>query len=200
MNLAEAVPMLDALTKAGADLTVRLHGRTLLHLAAGDGQLQVLTWLLRRGADVHAVNDCPAGCEQRGQTALHDAQAPGGDGASELLLARGARVDALSEAGRSALHVAAAGGNLPGVFLLCRHGADPARKDSSGATPHALAQRAARAGVSQGLPVEWAAPLAQWLEPGGGCAHVAALAHSTGAPVPEDAARVIYGKSVTVGK
>jgi hypothetical protein len=74
-RLAEAVPMLETLTAAGADLSVRLHSRTLLHLAARAGDLEVATWLLERGADGHAVNDCEAGCEQRGQTPLTSATA-----------------------------------------------------------------------------------------------------------------------------
>lgn len=74
--------MLDALAAAGADLTVRLNGRTLLHLAARDGNLEVVIWLIDRGADVEASNDCPAPCPERGQRPLHDALAFNDDATS----------------------------------------------------------------------------------------------------------------------
>ena len=127
--------MLDLLAGAGADLTVRLSGRTLLHLAARDGNLEVATWMLDHGLDPDLRNDCSNRCDEAGQTALHDAQAVRADDMSALLLARGAEVDAIAQNGRTPLHLAAQGGQLGGAFVLCRHGADPARRDIQGQTP-----------------------------------------------------------------
>jgi hypothetical protein len=200
IQLVEAVPMLETLTAAGADLSVRLQGRTLLHLAASNGDLDVATWLLGRGADVHAVNDCDAGCEQRGETPLHDAQAFREEEMSELLLARGARLEALSANGRSPLHVAADRGLLSGAFVLCRHGADPARKDASGKTPYDLARSPAIPRDPNNVRPEDEAQLVQWLKTDGGCTKVAATARSTGAPVSEDDARKIYAQTVNVSR
>jgi ankyrin repeat protein len=159
----------------------------------------VATWLLKRGADVHAVNDCEAGCDEQGQTALHDAQAFRDDEMSELLLEHGARVDALSANGQSPLHVAGDSGRLSGAFVLCRYGADPARKDTSGKTPYDLAVSSTRPRESNVVRPEDEAQLRQWLKPGGGCQQVAAKARSTGAPVPDDEARTVYGQTVSSG-
>ena len=198
-NTEEPIAMLETLAGAGADLTVRLHGRTLLHLAAREGDLDVATWLLKRGADVHAVNDCDAGCEERGQTPLHDAQHFRGDEMSELLLARGALVDALSAKGRSPLHVAGDAGRLSIAFLLCRYGADPALQDGSGKTPYDLARSPTRPRDADVRP-EDEAQLVQWLKPDGGCKQVAVTARSTGGPVSDAEARAVYARTVTVGR
>ena len=198
-NTEKPVTMLETLAAAGADLMVRLQGRTLLHLAASEGDLEVASWLLKRGADIHAVNDCDAGCEERGQTPLHDAQHFRGDEMSELLLAHGALVDALSANGRSPLHVAGDAGRLSIAFLLCRYGADPALRDGSGKTPHDLAQSPTRPRDSDVRP-EDEAQLVQWLKPDGGCKQVAATARSTGAPVSDDEARTVYARTVNVSR
>jgi ankyrin repeat protein len=193
-----SVPMLDALANAGADLAVRLNGATLLHLAARKGDLEVATWLLGRGADVRAVNDCADGCAERGRTPLHDGLAFRDDEMSELLLARGARVDAPSANGQSPLHLAGATGRLTGAFVLCRHGADPARLDAAGKTPYDLAQVKAQPGdADRELPLG-RLQLVQWLKPESGCATVAATARSTGTPVSDDDARAVFAKTVIV--
>jgi hypothetical protein len=191
-----AVAMLDVLAAAGADLTVRLSGRTLLHLAARDGNLEVAGWLLGHGLDANLRNDCTDRCAEAGQTALHDAQALRADDMSALLLARGAAVDALAQDGRSPLHTAAQAGQLGGAFVLCRHGADPSRRDIQGQTPYDLA-------VAPGQPRDAAAAgggqladLIGWLKPDGGCARVAATARSSRAPVSDEAARVVFAETV----
>jgi ankyrin repeat protein len=188
-----AVPMLDLLAGAGADVTVRLTGRTLLHLAARDGNLEVATWMLDHGLDADLRNDCSDRCDEAGQTALHDAQAVRADDMSALLLARGAEVDAVAQNGRTPLHLAAQGGQLGGAFVLCRHGADPARRDIQGQTPYDLV-------LAPGQPsratAEQLSQLGAWLEPGGGCARVAAIARTRGTPVTDEAARVVFAETV----
>lgn len=199
------VPILEALTAAGADLAVRLEGRTLLHIAARDGNIEVATWLLDRGADVQAVNDCQPKCAELGQTPLHDAQAFRDDDMSALLLARGALVDAVDAYGRSALHIAGDGGKLGGGFVLCRYGADPARQDAAGKTPYDLARArpAQELDPSRGLAENeersenYGAMLVEWLKPKGGCATVAATARAIGSPVSDDDARKVFAETVS---
>lgn len=190
------LPILETLAAAGADLTVRLDGRSLLHLAAREGNLQVAAWLLERGADVNAVNDCPSGCPQLGETPLHDAQAFRADDMSALLLARGARVDAAGAHGRSALHVAADGGTLGGAFVLCRYGADPARLDVAGKTPYDMSRMPTRKRDPQRARTDEEAMLTAWLRPNDGCAIVAATVRATGSPVSDDDARKVFAETV----
>jgi hypothetical protein len=193
---AGAVPMLDLLAGAGADLTVRLSGRTLLHLAARDGNLEVATWMIDRGLDADLRNDCSDRCDEAGQTPLHDAQAFRADDMSALLLARGADVDAVAQNGRTPLHLAAQGGQLGGAFVLCRYGADPTRRDIQGQSPYDLV-------LAPGMPRDASradgaqlAQLGTWLKPDGGCARVAATARTSGTPVSDEAARVAFGETV----
>lgn len=190
-QIADPLPMLDALAEGGADLAVRLNGRTLLHLAAQDGNLEVATWLLNHGADPNAVNDCPAPCVERGQTPLHEGLAFKDDEMTVLLLDRGASVSAAAANGRTALHDAGERGRLSGAFVLCRYGADPASMDADGRTPHDLALASMPAPRSEG-----AEQVVQWLRPGGGCAMVAASARMTKAPVSEAEARKVFGQTV----
>lgn len=197
-DIMDPLPMLNVLADAGADLSVRLNGRTLLHIAAEAGNLEVAKWLIDRGADVRAVNDCSDPCEQRGQTALHDGLAFKDDAMSMLLLDRGAPVAATDARGRTALHTAAAMNRLGGAFVLCRYGADPAATDKAGQTPYDLA--AERSPGSDSTPPSTAAQsqLAQWLRPAGGCATVAATARANGAPVSEDDARRVFADTVVL--
>ena len=189
----DPIPMLDALAEAGADLRVRLRGRTLLHLAALDGNDAVVAWLITRGADLNAQNDCAVPCAQRGQTPLHDAR----DGTTtSLLLARGAAIEARSANGQTALHQAASDGGLGNAFVLCRHGADVSASDAAGKTPAHLADAfVAASNAAQGATDE-RRQLARWLQPRGGCAIVAEAARKAGAPVSEDEGRKVYAETV----
>jgi uncharacterized protein len=189
---SNALPILDVLAAGGADLTVRLKGQTLLHLAAAEGDIEVATWLLDHGADVHAVNDCSDGCAERGYTPLHSGLEFRDDEMTVLLLARGARLEAAGADGRTALHTAAFRGKLSGAFVLARHGADLTRTDAAGKTPFDLA------GVSlpgaEGRSAELA-KFAQWfVVPGGPFATVSAMAQKSGAPMSEDDAREVFAK------
>lgn len=188
---ANALAILDVLAAGGADLAVRLDGRTLLHLAAAKGDLEVATWLLDHGADIDAAIDCADGCAERGYTALHSGLAFRDDEMTSLLLARGARVDAEGADGRTALHVAAALGKLSGAFVLSRHGADLARPDAAGKTAHDLA--GVKPSESTATPDE-TARFAQWFAPGGPFATVAAMARTGGTPMSEDEARQVFAR------
>ncbi len=186
---SNALPILEVLVAGGADLNARLKGQTLLHLAAAEGDLEVATWLLDRGADPNAANDCADGCAERGYTPLHAALTFRDDEMTALLLARGAPVDAAGADGRTALHVAAAGGKLSGAFVLARHGADLTRADATGKTPADLAgvPRPGTATPGAGLPT-----FAQWFTPGGPFATVSEMARKGGAPLSDEAAREVF--------
>ena len=60
---------------------------------------------------------------------------------AELLLARGAQVNARSNDGATALHYAASGGDADVVRILLQAGADPNAKTADGASPAAWAER-----------------------------------------------------------
>ena len=189
------LPLLDLLAAAGADIKVRRNGRTLLHDAAHDGNLEVATWLIDHGADVNAVNDCGDKCVELGWTPLHNAQYVITGEMSQLLLARDAAVDAISADGSSALHVAAAmTGGMGGAFVLCRHGADPTRKNASGRTSRDLSLKPAPPPTGWHKPDDDPTELPDYLKADSGCAKLAARAKSTGAPVSEDDARLAYGE------
>jgi hypothetical protein len=188
----ERLPVLDALAAAGARLGVRLAGRTLLHDAAYQGNAVAAAWLIARGADVNAANDCKDRCAESGWTPLHNALRLRPEEMVPLLVSRGAFPDKAAADGRAALHVAAANGNLAGAFVLCRVGADPSRKDARGNTPLDVALKPAPPGDGTRTPPDDPGALPHWLRAGGGCEEVSALARRNGSPVSEDDARAIY--------
>ena len=188
-----AVPVLEVLASAGADLSVRVRGRSLLHIAASDGAEDVVTWLLNRGADIETRNDCADNCEELGQTALFDAQRFKDQDMNQLLLRRGADPHARSANGQTALHASAAVGSPAGAFELCRYGTDPTLTDAQGRTAHDVAKAADAAGRDDGRTALYGAgELADWLKPGGGCETLATRAKATGTPVNEDEARAVF--------
>jgi uncharacterized protein len=182
---AEPLPILDALLAGGADLNVRLNGRTLLHLAATEGDVAVATWLLDHGADIHAVVDCEDNCPERGYTPLHAGLAFRDDEMSALLLARGAPVDAAGANGRTAMHVAANRG-LGGALVLARHGGDVLRKDAEGKTPYDLALVPAPGAT---ITTGELKTFAQWFAPGGPFDTLSVKVRASGSPMSDEAAR-----------
>ncbi|MGE0811747.1 MAG: ankyrin repeat domain-containing protein [Vicinamibacterales bacterium] len=180
-------PVLEALAAGGADLAVRLHGRTLLHLAAAKGDVDVAAWLLDHGADPHAGIECDDGCAERGYTPLHSGLAVRDEEMTALLLARGAPIEAAGADGRTAMHVAARG-KLSGALVLARHGADLARTDAAGKTPYELARELPPGAAPDTADV---AAFARWFAPGGPFAAVSAMARATGTPISDDEARAV---------
>lgn len=103
---------------------------TSLHLAAWEGNLELVARLLDRGADVNAL-------DRNGETALHGAAAWGDTRMVRLLIERGARVN---HPGVSPLHWAAKYGNLEVLRLLLDAGADAFSRTEFGQTPEDLAR------------------------------------------------------------
>eukprot|EP00605_Chrysophyceae_sp_TOSAG23-4_P001634 GSChrysophyteH1.ASY1.ANO1.1794.1 assembled CDS len=92
---------------------------TPLIVAAGIGDLELASYLLAEGADVHAA-------DKDGVNALHEAALAGGDAkVPELLVYRGIDINAATSSGITALWLAAAKNNVALVKLLLTKGANP---------------------------------------------------------------------------
>jgi ankyrin repeat protein len=129
-------------------------GWSLLHLVPNR---QIATMLLDHGANVNVKNRQKLiGPENR---PLHAAAYLGRHDVAEVLLERGAEVDARDRAGFAPLHLAAANGHVAIVKLLLTSGAEPNPRTTAdvqtapaGTTPLALASQHDRLG-DDGMPV-----------------------------------------------
>uniref|UniRef100_A0A0D9Y158 Uncharacterized protein n=1 Tax=Leersia perrieri TaxID=77586 RepID=A0A0D9Y158_9ORYZ len=106
--------------ESGLDVNSVCHqGDTPVLLAASDGNIDVLTYLLDRGGD-------PAIPDERGITPLHRAAQYGHVEAITLLLSKGVLVDPMFYGG-TPMHLAALQGQDQVLKVLLKHGADPNR-------------------------------------------------------------------------
>jgi ankyrin repeat protein len=99
-------------------------GRTALSHAARDGNIEITTMLLDRGADVNSVDDMQ-------RTPLMIAAEVGLEAASSLLLERGANPNTCGEDGDTPLLLAARAGCVGLVAKLLDFGANPDAQDES---------------------------------------------------------------------
>jgi uncharacterized protein len=109
---------------AGARVNARGRSGMPLFLAAGEGKLEVVRYLLDEGADVNAR-------EALGNTALMEAAYFGHIDILKELLLRGADINTFGEQG-TALDVAMMRKNTAAVDVLRHHGGKSAREIQSG--------------------------------------------------------------------
>jgi uncharacterized protein len=133
--------MLALLIEAGANVNwANRDGLTLLHYSLVDRSGNACRLLIEAGADVEAL-------DADGQTALMRAAwlpLVGGDAMTDVvkvLLAHGARVDAATPEGMTALHYAAAQKDPEVVKLLLAAKAGPHARNAAGETPLDIAKR-----------------------------------------------------------
>ncbi len=118
--------------------------KTLLHVAVAKGDLEMVEVLLENGADPNAKcsiqerkdKGCP-GTEN--VTPLHLAAEHGNEKITELLIAKGGKVNAVDGDGNTPLHRCARRGSLSVAGLLLRKGAPSDEHDSYMNTPLFLA-------------------------------------------------------------
>ncbi len=92
-------------------------GRTALHLAAKQGQKEIVDLLIAKGTSLSTKDDMDA-------TLLHNAAIGGLSDLFKRLIAEGAALDDLDARGRTPLHYAVKQGSLEIVNLLVEKGAD----------------------------------------------------------------------------
>jgi ankyrin repeat protein/TPR repeat protein len=102
--------------------------------AAREGDVPAVRKLLEAGSDPNMHDDSRSG---EGQTALHQAMRAKDVTVAELLIARGADVNAKAKTGYTPLHVAAGLGKLERVRLLLSKGASVDAMDTHGTPLHA---------------------------------------------------------------
>jgi ankyrin repeat protein len=139
---ATEIARLEATLKESPDL-INAPGEKLLpplHNAARLGRLQVAEFLLANGAKIEAA------AQAGGGKALHFAAEAANKPMIELLLRKGADVNARNGPGLTALHIAARGGFLSVAELLLEKGADINAVDRNGYSPlHSAVSRRFRA-------------------------------------------------------
>ncbi|MBC2606073.1 ankyrin repeat domain-containing protein [Pelagicoccus albus] len=129
----------QTLLALGANVDLRDdHGRSALHVASEEDQLETIAALVDGGAELE-------GTDEQGFTPLMSAVPSGsvedleGEEAYldtlRLLKGRGANIMAADSKGRTALHLAVYNGVAPAVLLLTEMGCDPVGTDLQGRTP-----------------------------------------------------------------
>ena len=120
------------------------YGRTLLHLAALNGDLDGAQRLLAEGAS-------PDWADDNGWTPLHFAVQDGNVDIARVLLAAGADVDAPDSHGNTPLFRAVFNSNGRGALiqLLRERGANPLKENCHGVSPVGLARTIANFDVAR---------------------------------------------------
>lgn len=145
------VPSVKALIAGGANIErVSRQGYTPLEIAIGEDQLFSARALIEAGAEVNAASGAQkitplmlvASQLSKQARTTHLAAGPTPVDIAEDLIARGAKIDAKSAAGVTALMVAAGHNNAPMIGLLLGKGADPTLKNNLGKTALDIARDA----------------------------------------------------------
>jgi len=131
------------------------HPGTNLEAKAANGNTALMMAAFKRNrAAVEALLAKGAAVNQPGWTALHYAAASGDEDIVRLLIARGAKVDAVSPKASGAytpMMMAAREGHDGAALVLIAHGADRMRKNTEGLTAVQLAERAGKPRVARAL-------------------------------------------------
>jgi ankyrin repeat protein len=109
--------MVEVFISAGALDMGRDLGRFALHLAASQGQKEIVDLLIEQGASTHTKDDMDA-------TLLHNAAIGGLSELARRLIEEGAPVDQQDARGRTSLHYAAKQGSLDIAKILVEKGID----------------------------------------------------------------------------
>lgn len=161
------VPTVEMLARKGADLELPTpHGIAPLTWAIGDGKLYAAKALIEAGARVDSISGYEAVTPlMTSATQLAPktragfvAAGPSPVEIAELIIAKGADVDAVSKDGVTALMIAAGHNNAPMIGLLLRFGADPEKKNSAGQTAQDIAAMADHTAAIGALKVLVAKP------------------------------------------
>lgn len=128
------IAMMELFVARGADVhKINRFGEQALQLAAWRGQMEAVRWLLDHGAQVNRDGDQWA--------ALHYAVFAGRQEVAQLLMARGADVNARSTNGSTVLMMAAREGQEELAKILIAAGADPRPANERGETALTWAMR-----------------------------------------------------------
>ncbi|MBO1052490.1 MAG: protein kinase [Dolichospermum sp. DET73] len=109
-------------------------GGNILHIAAKQGNKEIVKQQLEQGADIHSTNN-------DGNTPLHLAAQKDNRDTVELLIAKGADIHSTNNDGNTPLHLAAQKDNRDTVELLIAKGADIHSTNNDGNTPLHLVDR-----------------------------------------------------------
>ena len=109
-------------------------GTPMLNIAARADNLDMVVWLLERGADINAAS------EDRGYTAVMDAVWRGNKQITAYLTEKGADVNTVNKEGQTNIVLAVGADRIEICKMLVEHGADPDVPDSMGMSAYGYAQ------------------------------------------------------------
>lgn len=143
MHFASDINVLIILKENGFDLNAKDHqGRTPLHYAVIDNNLEILTFLIDNKINVNEKDN-------QHETALHFAAIYKRYDIAKLLIANKANVNMKDKQGRSPLHYAAENDSLDFVNLLIEKKCEINAQDKNGCTPLHCASFNSRVEIAQ---------------------------------------------------